>query len=85
VLLSVRCTGGGAMSLSRSIGLLLEALIAGAVACGAMWLTEAVLRPAHPAAAVGFLAGGLAGVAAFTGVMALARGRDLWGWLRRAR
>jgi putative peptidoglycan lipid II flippase len=84
VLLSVRLHRlTRAMSLSRSAGLLLEALLAGAAAAGAMYLVEAVLAPTDPSPVLGFFLGGVAGVAAFTVVMTLARGRDLWGWVRR--
>ena len=68
---------------SRSAGLLLESLLAGATAAGAMYLVEAVLAPTDPSPVLGFFLGGVAGVAAFTAVMTLARGRDLWGWARR--
>ncbi len=84
VLLSVRLHRlTRAMSLSRSAGLLLEALLAGAAAAGAMYLVEALLAPTDPSPVLGFFLGGVAGVAAFTAVMTLARGRDLWGWVRR--
>lgn len=84
VLLSVRVHRlTRSMSASRSAGLLLEALIAGGAACGAMWLVEDLLRASEPEPALGFFVGGVVGVATFTLVMVLARGRDLWSWVRR--
>jgi putative peptidoglycan lipid II flippase len=84
VLLSIRVHRlTRAMSLSRSAGLLVEAAIAGSVGCGAMWIVEHLLDPLQPPPLLGFLAGGTAGVLAFTGVMVMARGRDLWSWLPR--
>ena len=84
ILLSVRVHRlTRAMSASRAAGLLLEAAIAGGVSCWVMWMVEDLLAPLDPPAMVGFLAGGIAGVLAFSLLMALARGRDLWSWVRR--
>ena len=73
-----------AMSASRSAGLLLEAVIAGAIASGAMWLTEIVLRPFDLPALLAFTLGGVTGVVAFSLTLMLARGRELTTWLVRS-
>ncbi|CAB4993598.1 unannotated protein [freshwater metagenome] len=68
-----------AMGPSRSAGLLLESGIAAAAAWFAMWQVQRLFSTDRVQAPVAFVVGGMAGVTVFAGVMAMTRGRDLWG------
>lgn len=71
-----------AMSASRSTGLLIESAVAATAAWATMWQVQRLFGTSRAQAPLAFVAAGVAGVAVFSLLMVMLRGRDLWSWRR---